>query len=400
MKILQLCLKPPIPAKDGGCIAMNNITQGLLEAGHKVKILTIFTHKHDFEVDAMPAEYIEQTGIEGVFIDTRLNAVEAFSNILTSDSYNVSRFFSTDFDIRLANLLRKENFDVVHMESLFMTTYLATIRRLSKAPVVLRAHNIEHIIWEKTAQGTSSFFKRIYLNYLHRKLKQYELSVLNEVSAIAAISDDDKNRMLLLGVKKPISTIPFGVDLMKYPIKAIESSELALFHLGAMDWGPNAEGMKWFLQVVWPEVSTRFPALKLYLAGRNMPDEFKAMKLVNIEVVGEVENAVEFMLSKAIMIVPLLSASGVRVKIMEGLALGRAIVATPIAAEGLECVHGEQLLIADGLSEWMNALSDVIESTQLRSSLAAKGREHVRLNFDERSVTAKLINFYREIKRS
>jgi glycosyltransferase involved in cell wall biosynthesis len=400
MKILQLCLKPPVPAKDGGCIAMNNITQGLLEAGHKVKILTIFTHKHDFEVDAMPADYIEQTGIEGVFIDTRLNAVEAFASILTSDSYNIARFFSTDFDIRLTNLLRKESFDIVHLESLFMTTYLATIRRLSKAPVVLRAHNIEHIIWEKTAQGTGSFFKRTYLNYLHRKLKQYELSVLNEVSAIASISDDDKSRMLSLGVKKPISTIPFGVDLMKYPIKSIESSELALFHLGAMDWGPNAEGIKWFLQDVWPKISTRFPALKLYLAGRNMPDEFKAMKLMNVEVVGEVESAVEFMSSKAIMIVPLRSASGVRVKIMEGLALGRAIVATPIAAEGLDCAHGEQLLIADNSTEWTSALSDVIQNAQLRNSLAAKGREHVRLNFDVGSVTAKLINFYREIKRS
>jgi glycosyltransferase involved in cell wall biosynthesis len=400
MKILQLCLKPPVPAKDGGCIAMNNITQGLLEAGHKVKILTIFTHKHDFELDAMSSEYIEQTGIEGVFIDTRLNAVDAFSSILTSDSYNISRFFSTDFDIRLSNLLRKESFDVVHLESLFMTTYLATIRRLSKAPVVLRAHNLEHIIWEKTAQGTSSFFKRIYLNYLHRKLKQYELSVLNEVSAIAAISDDDKNRMLSLDIKKPISTIPFGVDLTKYPVNPIESAELALFHLGAMDWGPNAEGVKWFLQTIWPEVSMRFPNLKLYLAGRNMPVEFTSMNLSNVEVVGEVEHAADFMLSKAIMIVPLLSASGVRVKIMEGLALGRIIVATPIAAEGLECVHGEQLLIAESLSEWTSSLTSVIENEELRRSLSLNGREHVRLNFDLKPITQKLINFYREIKRS
>jgi glycosyltransferase involved in cell wall biosynthesis len=400
MKILQLCLKPPVPAKDGGCIAMNNITQGLLEAGHKVKILTIFTHKHDLELDAMPTEYIEQTGIEGVFIDTRLNAVDAFSSFLTSDSYNISRFFSTDFDIRLANLLRKENFDIVHLESLFMTTYLATIRRLSKAPVVLRAHNIEHIIWQKTAQGTSSFFKRIYLNYLHRKLRHYELSVLNEVTAIAAISDDDKSRMLSLGINKSICTIPFSVDITRYPVEPIESAELALFHLGAMDWGPNAEGVKWFIQTIWPEVSTRFPSLKLYLAGRNMPEELKSMKLSNVEVIGEVENAIEFMLSKAIMIVPLLSASGVRVKIMEGLALGRAIVATPIAAEGLDCVHGEQLLIAENLSEWTGALTALIENDQLRRSLSLNGRDHVRLNFDFRPTTQKLINFYREIKRS
>jgi len=400
MKILQLCLKPPLPAKDGGCIAMHNITQGLLEAGHKVKILTIFTFKHDLEVDAMPDDYIEQTGIEGVFIDTRLNAVDAFSSILTSDSYNISRFFSTDFDIRLAKLLRKESFDIVHLESLFMTPYLATIRRLSTAPVVLRAHNLEHVIWEKTALGAHGFFKRLYLNYLYRKLKQYELSVLNEVSAIAAISDDDRDRMKALNVKKPIQTIPFGVDLRKYPEQPIESAELALFHLGAMDWGPNIEGMKWFLQSIWPQITIRFPGLKLYLAGRNMPDDFKSIKLTNVEVVGEVENAVEFMQSKAIMIVPLLSASGVRVKIIEGLALGRSVVATSVAAEGIGCTHGKQLLIADSLQEWMDALTSVIENESLRKSLSAEGPEHIRLNFDLRALTSKLVNFYKEIKRT
>jgi glycosyltransferase involved in cell wall biosynthesis len=400
MKILQLCLKPPLPAKDGGCIAMHNITQGLLEAGHKVKILTIFTFKHDLEVDAMPSDYVEQTGIEGVFIDTRLNAVDAFSSILTSDSYNISRFFSTDFDIRLSKLLRKESFDVVHLESLFMTPYLATIRRLSMAPVVLRAHNVEHIIWQQTASGTGSFFKRIYLNYLHRKLKEYELSMLNEVSAIAAISDDDRNRMKALNIKKPIQTIPFGVDIRKYPEQPIESAEIALFHLGAMDWGPNTEGVKWFLQSIWPEITLRFPGLKLYLAGRNMPDHFMNMKLANVEVVGEVESAVEFMQSKAVMIVPLLSASGVRVKIIEGLALGRSVVATSIAAEGLGCTHGQQLLIADDLQQWIEALTSVIQSESLRKSLSASGREHIRLNFDLRALTAKLVSFYKEIKRS
>jgi glycosyltransferase involved in cell wall biosynthesis len=365
-----------------------------------VKILTIFTFKHDLEVDAMPAEYIEQTGIEGVFIDTRLSPVDAFSSILTSDSYNISRFFSTDFDIRLANLLRKENFDIVHLESLFMTPYLATIRRLSKAPVILRAHNVEHIIWEKTASGTGSFLKRMYLNYLHRKLKQYELSVLNEVSAIAAISDDDRDRMKDLNIQKPIQTIPFGVDLRNYPAQPIESAEIALFHLGAMDWGPNTEGLKWFLQSIWPEITVRFPDLKLYLAGRNMPDDFMNMKLTNVEVVGEVESAVEFMQSKAVMIVPLLSASGVRVKIIEGLALGRSVVATSIAAEGLGCSHGKQLLVADDLQQWIDALTSVVSNESLRKSLCAAGREHIRLNFDLQALTTKLVNFYKEVKRS
>ena len=399
MKILQLCLKPPLPARDGGCIAMNNVTQGLLQAGHKVKVLTIFTHKHDLNPELMPDEYVEQTGIEGVFIDTRVNAVEALASFLTSDSYNISRFFSTDFDIRLSKLLRKEDFDVIHLESLFMTPYVGTIRRLSTSPIVLRSHNLEFVIWEKIAAGTSSFLKGTYLKYLTRKLKSYELSMLNEVSGIAAISEEDKNRMLALGIKKRIRTIPFGVDLNQYPYNPDAPSEVALFHLGAMDWGPNLEGVLWFLKSIWPSVHERFPQLKFYLAGRNMSDEIARLNLVNVEVVGEVESAVSFMQSKAIMIVPLLSAGGVRVKIIEGLAMGRAVISTSLGAEGLDCEHGKQLLLADRREDWLEAIETLVHDEVARKSMALEGRNHVAAHFDIAAVTNQLVNFYKEIRK-
>jgi len=400
MKILQLCLKPPLPARDGGCIAMNNVTQGLLLAGHKVKILTIFTHKHDLTPELMPENYVAQTDIEGVFIDTRVNAVEAFSSIMTSDSYNISRFFSTDFDIRLTKLLLKEEFDVIHLESLFMTPYVATIKRLSTAPIVLRSHNLEYVIWEKIASGTKNIFRRMYLNYLTRKLKQYELSVLNEVTGIAAISSEDKHRMLALGVKKRIRTIPFGVDLRNYPDRQLEAGELALFHLGAMDWGPNLEGILWFLKSIWPAIHERHPQLKFYLAGRNMSEAITAMNLPNVVVVGDVSDAIAFMQSKAIMVVPILSAGDIRVKIIEGLALGRSVISTSLGAEGLDCEHGKHLMVADRKEDWLESITALLADSALRDNMSLEGRKHVAENFDITAVTAQLINFYKEIRKA
>jgi hypothetical protein len=96
MRILQLCNKPPFPPKDGGGIAMNNITRGLLDAGHEVKLLTVYTNKHDLDLSELSKEYIDATDVEGVFIDTQINLVDAFSSLITQDSYNVSRFFSPD----------------------------------------------------------------------------------------------------------------------------------------------------------------------------------------------------------------------------------------------------------------------------------------------------------------
>jgi len=399
MKILQLCLKPPLPARDGGCIAMNNISQGLMQAGHKLKILTIFTQKHDFTPELLPQEYLDRTGIEGVYIDTRINFVDAFSAILTSDSYNISRFFSTDFDLRLIKLLKREAFDVIHLESLFMSPYIGTIKRYSSAPLVLRAHNLEYVIWEKIALGTTNPFKRMYLKYLANKLRNYEIGALNQVSGIAAISEEDRNRFLNAGVKKKIKTIPFGVEMNRYQPAPIDDSEFALFHLGAMDWGPNLEGISWFLKSIWPKVHEAFPTLKLHLAGRNMPKEIMGRTYPNVVIDGDVQDAMAYMNSKKIMVVPLLSAGGVRIKIIEGLALGRVVISTTLGAEGLDCTPDEHILLADRAEDWIHHIQQLMDHPERLNQLSAAGRKHAESHFDQQQVTTELISFYKELRK-
>lgn len=397
MKILQLCNKPPLPAIDGGCIAMNNITQGLLSDGHKVKILTIFTPKHDFNPHLYSQQYLDQTQIEGVFVDTNVNVVDAFASFMTSDSYNITRFFSPDFDIKLTRLLKAEKYDVVHLESLFMTPYLHTIRRFSNAPVVLRAHNVEYVIWEKLAAGNFNFAKKTYLKYLSAKLKRYEISMLSAVNGIASISDEDLTRIQDLGIKKPITTIPFGIDLDKYEA-ATKDPEMALFHIGSMEWSPNVEGIHWFLENVWSLVNERYPTLKLYLAGKGLTDHPLYHKH-NVVCVGEVDNAIEFMNSKSIMIVPLLSAGGIRVKIIEGLALQKAIISTPIGADGIHATNGQQLILAQSPNEWIEAIDKLVSNPDIIKLLGKNGRAHVEQTFDNKSITQNLVQFYKELRK-
>ena len=126
---------------------MNNVTQGLLHSGHDVKIISISTYKHPFRKENYDPYFLSKTRFEAVYVETKVNVVDAFSSLVTSDNYNVNRFFSTDFDKALITAFSEEEFDIVHLESLFMTPYIATIRRLSNARIVLRSHNLEYIIW-------------------------------------------------------------------------------------------------------------------------------------------------------------------------------------------------------------------------------------------------------------
>lgn len=398
MRILQLCHKPPVPPKDGGCIAMHNVTAELLRQGHQVKLLTIFTHKHDLELEKLSDEYKRSTSIRGVYVDTKVNLVDAFSSMITQDSYNVSRFFSTDFDILLAKTLQQEEFDIVHLESLFMTPYIGTIRRFCDAKIVLRSHNLEYIIWERVAHGERNPAKRAYLKYLSRKLKNYELGVMNDVDGVAAISAADLQKYRLLGCELPMLNLPFGISLEDYSVEPPERTEkLRLFHIGAMDWRPNVEGLLWFLEAVWPKVQRDNPNIELHLAGRGFEADILPEDLEGVFIHGEIDDAQAFMARYDVMIVPLLSAGGIRVKIIEGLAKGKAILTTRVGVEGIDHEDGKHLFVTDHPDQWSNAIEKLAKDPTLLLNMSKEARAHAEAHFDNRKIIGQLVSFYQAL---
>ncbi len=399
MHILQLCHKPPQPSIDGGCIAMNNITEGLLDNNCNLKIITVGTIKHPFHLEKLENDYIENTKIEGVFVDTKLNIVDAFSNLVTSDSYNISRFFSSDFDSLLIETLKKNDFDFIHLESLFMTPYLHTIRRLSKAKIILRSHNLEYMIWERLARKTINPAKKVYLNILSRQLKTYEINILNNIDGIAAISKVDLLKYQKLGCIKPMMTIPFGINMNNYKFieKKLDPKNIRFFHLGSMDWKPNLEAVTWLLKEIWPGIHASFPNSSLHIAGRKMPDWITEEKINGVINHGEVESAHDFINQNDIMLVPLLSAGGMRVKIIEGMALGKTVISSKIGAEGINYKDGENILIANNIDEYKKIINKLIEQPQIINDIGSKAREFVNSYYNNKLITEKLIQFYKAI---
>ncbi|HAY56370.1 MAG TPA: hypothetical protein DCX49_02975, partial [Flavobacteriales bacterium] len=133
LRVLQLCHKPPRPSVDGGCLAMDSVTQALIQEGHDLKVLSLSTHKHPFRPEAMDASYLEATGFEAIHADTELNVRDAASHLVTGESYHLSRFHVPEMEQRIEAILRETVFDVVLLESLFVASYIPAIRRLSDA---------------------------------------------------------------------------------------------------------------------------------------------------------------------------------------------------------------------------------------------------------------------------
>lgn len=396
MKILQLCHKVPFPPYDGGTIAMNNITQGLLSEGHRVKVLAVETPKHRVLSEDMPEDYLKSVDFESVFIDTTLSFWAAFKTIFTRKSYQVSRFYSKGFANKLAEILQKETFDIIQLESIFMAPYLPVIRQFSTAKIVLRNHNIEHLIWHRVINNEPNPLKRWAIRYFSRQLKRYECNLGSQIDAFAAISEPDYQFFKECYHNIPGTVIPFGVDLENYPENEdyMPSGTPELFHVGSMNWLPNVEGIEWFLDEVWPQIHEKFPEITFTIAGRQIPEKISQRADNNVIIAGEVASANDFMAEKDIMIVPLLSGSGVRVKIIEGMALGKTIITTAIGAEGLAVEHGKNILIANTPDEFLECISKCVASPDICTILGENARNFVALNHNNDLITNRLIEFY------
>ncbi len=401
MKILQFCSKVPNPPKDGGSIAMDNLTKGLLQLGAEVKVFALSTYKHPFDESVLSSEYKASTKIEAVEIDTRIKPIAAFLNLFGSDSYNVCRFYNKEAEQKLIELLNSTSYDIVQLETLFVTPYLQAIRKHSKAKIVFRSQNLEFVIWQRKASNEKNSFVRRYLRLLAKRLERYESDLLNRYDGIAAITYGDADQFRKMGCTVPVRTIPFGIDLKTIQLKpGIHPEPNSCFHIGAMNWEPNCEAVKWLIEEVWPLVEKKNSAMKLYLAGRFMPDWIIRLNRPSVQVIGEVKNQYEFMQSKDVMLVPLLSGGGMRIKIIEGMAAGKAIISTRVGAEGIPCENGKTVLFADTAEEFASQIVRCAENGSLTQRIGQQGKVLVHEQFDNVKICKNLLRFYTELLQS
>ena len=376
---------------------MNSIITGLLDAGHQVKILAVNSEKFNVKESDIPDEYKKKTGIELIDVDLSVKPTNAFLNLFTKKSYHVERFISDDFKAKLIEVLEKEQFDIVQLEMLYMAPYVEDIRAHSKAMIVLRAHNVEHKIWERIAKETRSPLKRWYINHLAKTLKEYELNALETVDGIAAITRKDA-AFFRKYTSKPVIDIPFGVYPEEFTPKYEIEGKPKFYHIGSMNWMPNEEGIRWFINEVLPKTVEKVPDFVYHLAGRNMPEWLTAMNDPHVDVVGEVPDAKAFVADHDVAIVPLLSGSGIRIKIIESMAMGKTVITTRVGAEGILYDEEVNIIIAENKAKMVEAIRAINENPQIAVKIGQAARRLVEETYDNRKIIARLLMFYEQIK--
>lgn len=397
MKILLLCNKSPWPPKEGGPIATYALVTGLLSAGHQVKILALNTNKLHTNINDVPDNFRISTNLEFIDIDISLNPLSAFYNLLTGTSYHVSRFDNEEYRKRLAEILLNEEFDIVQYEIIHMAVYHDTVKKCSSAKTVIRAHNIEHLIWQRAALSEKNLLKRFYMKQLFLSLRQFELDALNKVNGIAAITETDAAFFRKNSKRTRVVAVPYGLDISQLKPVAEIRTPITFFTLGSMNWMPNYEGVEWLLKIVWPLVINKNPDLRLFVAGRYMPENIKAFESNSVNVIGEVPDSVEFINEHDVMLVPLFAGSGIRIKIIEGMSAGRAIISTTIGAEGIDYSDKNDIIIADDEITFSDKILQLAKNIDQIKMLGFNARKLIEEKYDNKQIIKKLVRLYDEI---
>lgn len=397
MKILFLTNKVPYPPKDGGSIATFGMIKAFADAGHKTSVLAMNTRKHHVTPFEIPAEIKAQITMHLVEVPALINPLELINNLLFSKlPYNAQRFIDQNYKNKLKSLLQAFTFDIIQLEGLYLCPYIKTIRANSNAKIVYRSHNIEHEIWERTVQQTKGI-KKIYIKHLTRRIKKFELDAINTYDSIIPITKRDLKKLNKLGNLKPSFVIPAGFEIEE--IENTSPAENNLFFIGALDWAPNQEGLNWFFKKCWKKILQVQPQINLIVAGRNAPNWFiqKIKEQPNVQYRGEIPDAQEFISTNNIMIAPLLSGSGMRVKIIEGMMYKKAIVTTPVGCEGIDVKNKEQIFIADKPAKFVKHCLTLTQNRKLVVATGNKAFKFVQKHYDNKILNKKLVAFYNKI---
>jgi polysaccharide biosynthesis protein PslH len=396
MNILLVCNKSPWPPKDGSSSATLSMAKALFANGAKVSILAMKTSKHPVIKESIPESLTSKVDFHFVNMDTRTRVMPALLDFFVPGTpYIAKRFLSEEFRQTLREIIRKNDFDIIQFEGLYALQYHKYLEKQKNFKIAYRAHNAEFQIWQGMACNSRNIFRKIYFRRLSSKLEKFEKRHINQYDFLVPISETDLHTFQTLGNTKPFLVAPYGIfpEDIPNPGKAVNNN---LFFIGALDWLPNREGIKWFVNEVWPGLRKKFPALTFRIAGRNMPGYFLGvLNKPGIFYDGEVEDAGRFMQENGIMVVPLFSGSGMRVKIIDAMAHHRPVIATPIAAKGIPATNSENILIAANSMEFISAIEKMLSDDAFRNRIAENAGLFALTNFNNFDMAKTLIQFYK-----
>jgi len=405
MQILWIVPKYTLPITDGARVATSRLIKFMEENGAKIHYLCL----------AQPNEVIDEAKLKETLNISNISVIRRplpftkFKKII----FYIKSFLSSPFTpITFSsfndkgvkkifnNFLINKEFDFcvldgLHLGSLFIDNNLF-IKPKSIKKIIYRAHNIEADLWLKYASDTRNLLKKLLLNFQAKLVRRWETLIINNVQGIAPISKEDLAEISLINSKKNMHLTPIGLDF-SCPMDLVKGEVIKLYFIGKMDWAPNKEGLKWFLDTIWPIVSRKRDDLSLNIVGsgdRSWLEGYRNLK--NINIIGFVDDIKDAYKDASLTIVPIHFGSGTRIKVIESYANNRCMMSTTLGAQGSDLTYSDYLMV-NSSDEWIQALLDLKLDDSL-DQMVESARLKMKNDFSDKLITEKFYSWLKTFK--
>jgi glycosyltransferase involved in cell wall biosynthesis len=416
MNILFLTQILPYPPDAGPKVKTWHVIRYLAGLGHKVTLATFVRpeeeqHKSVLErlchqVFSVP---IKRSRIEDVGYLIR--------SLFSGRPFLVERDDLKEMRILLDELLENQDIDVIHADQLTMAQYAFSknVHHGLNDPDntypyrIFDAHNAVWTILERMSENLPWYIKP-FAKLEARKIKQYEGQIITEFDHTLAVTEVDRSALLSAArygkngsnLDDPdVSVIPIAVDTSAIKPVQLDETSSSIVTLGTLHYPPNADGIRWFIEQVYPKVREINPEANLTIIGKNPPPDFIRFAEQNSEhvsVTGYVPDLEPFLKDAAVLVIPVRAGGGMRVRILEGLAYGEAIVTTTIGLEGIDAESGKEVIVADSPEDFTEAVLELLGNYKLRNEIAKNGRDLVERKYDWQVVLQRITEIYQEFE--
>ena len=393
MRILFLAHLFPLPLDSGGKIKTFHTLKALARE-HEIHLLSYVRLDDEYRLVKDMQDVCASVEIIRLERGKARHAAELLAGLCLRRSFIVSRDYRRKMQAAFERALTTLHPDVVHVDHLQMAQFVPCGQPYK---TVLDQHNVESAIIRRTADTDESFPRRLYASMEWPKLQRYEIRTCQNCDIVLTVSDEDGRALRKTCPSLTnLRTVPIGADIHYFqPLDRDHRSRNLLF-VGTMYWPPNIDSVLFFYKEIFPRVRKLYPDCSLTIAGQRPTSTIRALENdPAVRVAGYVDDVREISRDCGAFIVPLRSGSGVRVKILNALAMGLPVISTSLGAEGLDVSDGEHLLIADTAEDFAQAISNLFGNPELANTLSENGRRLVCERYSWEVVGDRLLSIYR-----
>lgn len=405
MKILFVTGSLPYPPQQGGALRTYGLLNGLHQAGHNLTLLS-FADPNNANYAGTPLETF-CTLIKTVDTPLRTKQDRLRDLFLSTEPDIARRLYSAEFETQLKDLIRTNQFDLIQFEGIEVACYLPIVRQMkTSAKLVYDAFNAEaamqHAIFTIDRGSPKRWPAAVYSLIQSRRIAEFEDMLCQQADLVIAVSNEDASILRQYHPQKPVPVVANGIFTDEYEKANTELrlSKPALVFTGKMDYRPNVDAVQWFTEQILPLIKQAAADVKFYIVGQKPHENLEPLRdNSSVVVTGWVESVLPYLKSASVYVAPLRMGSGTRLKILEAMAAGCAVVATTLAASGMQRETEMGMLIVDNPDKMAETIIKLLNTPDYRSKLGQTAHQYVKTHYDWSVLIPKLLAAYEALER-